>query len=90
MGQHLGKHELSVPKESSTVSERILTDSPESQDEVFGQGEADLNQNNGCSSKSPVVTDSMNAAVDLSSWNHPNTADPNASGHMLVTYQLRP
>uniref|UniRef100_A0A672MDS8 Myelin basic protein n=1 Tax=Sinocyclocheilus grahami TaxID=75366 RepID=A0A672MDS8_SINGR len=80
MGQHLGKHELSVPKESSTVSERILTDSPESQDEVFGQGEADLNQNNGCSSKSPVVTDSMNAAVDLSSWNHPNTADPNASG----------
>lgn len=44
-----------------------------------GLGEADLNQNNGCSSKSPVVTDSMNATVDHSSWNHPSTADPNAS-----------
>ncbi|XP_073703573.1 myelin basic protein-like [Garra rufa] len=81
MGQHLGKHEpITVSKGSSTVSERVPTDSPESQDEVFGEGEADLNQNNGCSSKSPVVTDSMNAAVDHSSWNHPNTADPDASG----------
>ncbi|XP_059423297.1 myelin basic protein-like isoform X1 [Carassius carassius] len=87
MGQHLGKREpLSVPKGSSTVSEHIPADSPVSQDEVFGLGEADLNQNNGCSSKSPVVTDSMNAAVDHSSWNHPSTADPDASGprpHMV-------
>lgn len=45
-----------------------------------GLGEADLNQNNGCSSKSPVVTDSVNAAVDHSSFNHPHTADPDASG----------
>ncbi|XP_056330783.1 myelin basic protein-like isoform X1 [Danio aesculapii] len=82
MGQHLGKREpLSVSKGSSTVSEHInSTDTPESQDEVFGLGEADLNQNNGCSSKSPVVTDSMNAEVHHSSWNQPNTVDPNASG----------
>lgn len=44
-----------------------------------GEGEADLNQNNGRSSKSPAVTDSMNAAVDHSSWKQPSTADPDAS-----------
>ncbi|ROL43066.1 Myelin basic protein [Anabarilius grahami] len=44
-----------------------------------GEGEADLNQNNGCSSKSPAVTDSMNAAVDHSSWKQPSSADPDAS-----------
>ncbi|XP_043115973.1 myelin basic protein-like [Puntigrus tetrazona] len=78
MGQHLGKREPhTVPKGASTVSEPVPTDS---QDEVFGLGEADLNQNNGCSSKSPVVTDSMNAAVDQSSWSHLSSDDPNASG----------
>ncbi|XP_051721625.1 myelin basic protein-like [Ctenopharyngodon idella] len=80
MGQHLGKREpLSVSKGSSTVSDHMSAASPEAQDEVFGEGEADLNQNNGCSSKSPAVTDSMNAAVDHSSWKQPSTADPDTS-----------
>ncbi|TRY71261.1 hypothetical protein DNTS_006991 [Danionella cerebrum] len=38
------------------------------------QGEADLNQNNGCSSKNPAPTDSITAEV------HPNSCDPNALG----------
>ncbi|XP_051576626.1 myelin basic protein-like isoform X2 [Myxocyprinus asiaticus] len=82
MGQHLGKREpLSVSKGSSTGSEHIMADSPaESQDEVFGLGEADMNQNNGCSSKSAVVTDSMNTEVHHSSWTQPSPDDPNASG----------
>ncbi|XP_039523242.1 myelin basic protein-like [Pimephales promelas] len=51
MGQHLGKP-LSVSKGSSTGSDQMSAESPEAQDEVFGEGEADLNQNNGSSSKS--------------------------------------
>ncbi|XP_051574054.1 myelin basic protein-like [Myxocyprinus asiaticus] len=82
MGQHLGKRELlSVSKGSSTVSEHSLVDAPaESQDEVFGLGEADMNQNNDCSSKCAVVTDSMNAEVHHSSWKQPSPDDPNALG----------
>ncbi|KAM6968023.1 myelin basic protein-like [Aplochiton taeniatus] len=34
---------------------------PDSQDEVFGLVEADVNQNNGCVSEKPAVTDSTSA-----------------------------
>ncbi|XP_067305520.1 myelin basic protein-like [Pseudorasbora parva] len=78
MGQHLVKREpLSVPKGSSTVSDQMSADSPEPQDEVFGLGEADLNQNNGCSSKSAAETDSMAPAVH-------HTAEPEGPRPHLV------
>ncbi|XP_052003002.1 myelin basic protein-like [Xyrauchen texanus] len=82
MGQDLGKHELlSDSKVSSTVSEHILVDaSAESQDEVFGLGEADMNQNNDCSGKCAAVTDSMNAEVHHSSWKQLSPDNPNALG----------
>lgn len=44
-----------------------------------GLGEADMNQNNDRSGKSPPVTDSTTATVHQSSWNQPNAADLNAS-----------
>lgn len=66
------------------MSDQMSADSPETQDEVFGLGEADLNQNNGCSSKSPAATDSMNAAVDHSSWKQPSAADPDGPRPHLV------
>ncbi|KAI7807216.1 myelin basic protein, partial [Triplophysa rosa] len=76
-GQHLGKRDpLSVSQGSSTESSKHIAESP---DEVFGLGEADMNQNNDRSGKSPPVTDSTTAVVHQSSWNQPNAADPNAS-----------
>ncbi|KAK7147986.1 hypothetical protein R3I94_010498 [Phoxinus phoxinus] len=79
MGQHLGKREpLSVSKGSSTVSDQMSADSPEAPDEVFGLGEADLNQNNGSSSKSPALSDSTEEAADQGVWKQSSgtTSDP--------------
>ncbi|XP_065099131.1 myelin basic protein-like isoform X1 [Paramisgurnus dabryanus] len=77
MGQHLVKREpLPVSQGSPKVSEHIA-ESPESQDEVFGLGEADMNQNNDCSGKSPLVSDSTTPVVHQSGWNQLNAADPN-------------
>ncbi|XP_061772332.1 myelin basic protein-like isoform X2 [Nerophis ophidion] len=52
---------------------------PETQDEVFGTGETDTNQNNGCISEKPAVTDSTGAEGPPSSWTPASTADPDAA-----------
>lgn len=52
---------------------------PESQDEVFGLGEADVNQNNGCVSEKPAVTDSTGAEGPPEAWSPASTADPDAA-----------
>ncbi|XP_077096522.1 myelin basic protein-like [Siphateles boraxobius] len=77
MGQHLGKHEPpSVSKGSSTVSDQMSADSPEAQDEVFGLGEADLNQNNGSSSKSPALSDSTEEEQSSGTTSDPDGPRP--------------
>ncbi|XP_069549158.1 myelin basic protein-like isoform X2 [Brachyistius frenatus] len=52
---------------------------PEPQDEVFGLGEADANQNNGCVSEKPAVTDSTGAEGPRQPWTPASTADPDAA-----------
>lgn len=51
---------------------------PEPQDEVFGLGEADADQNNGCVSEKPAVTDSTGAEGPPQPWPDASTADPDA------------
>lgn len=41
-----------------------------------GLGEADTNQNNGCVSLKPAVTDSTGAEVPRQDWSPASTADP--------------
>lgn len=83
MGQHLGKRES--PADSKAPSpepkaEQTTAPEPESQDEVFGLGEADANQNNGCSvSEKPAVTDSTGAEGPRQPWSDASTADPDAA-----------
>lgn len=81
MGQNLGKRDS--PADSKAPSpeprapeEMAETTDPESQDEVFGLGEADTNQNNGCVSLKPAVTDSTGAEVPRQDWSPASTADP--------------
>ncbi|KAL0984692.1 hypothetical protein UPYG_G00145440 [Umbra pygmaea] len=86
MGQHLGKRELhleSKPPSSEPVLEKkveapvgeIMAE-PETQDEVFGPGEADASQNNGLpSTKAAAVTDSTGAEGPDGSWDESSTAD---------------
>ncbi|XP_030638990.1 myelin basic protein-like [Chanos chanos] len=45
-----------------------------------GLGEADVNQNNGCPSKTTALTDSTGAEGPHGAWNPSSTADPNATG----------
>ncbi|KAG7469968.1 hypothetical protein MATL_G00134400 [Megalops atlanticus] len=88
MGQHLGKREMhledkappSEPRSGQTVTE------PESPDdnEVFGQGEADVNQNNGSPSQKTAATDSTGAGGPKNAWSDASTADPNAARPHLV------
>lgn len=84
MGQHFGKRELPTdskapspePKAEQTTSAAA---EPESQDEVFGLGEADANQNNGCVLEKPAVTDSKGAEGPRQPWTPASTADPDAA-----------
>ncbi|XP_068586199.1 myelin basic protein-like isoform X2 [Cebidichthys violaceus] len=83
MGQHLGKRESPTgSKAPSPEPEEVETtaaaaeEEPESQDEVFGLGEADANQNNGCVSEKPAVTDSTGAEGPRRPWPDASTADP--------------
>lgn len=82
MGQHLGKRESPTdsktpePNETENTSE---TGEAEPQDEVFGLGEADANQNNGCISTKPVVTDSTGAEGPCQPGTPASTADPDAA-----------
>ncbi|XP_047455278.1 myelin basic protein-like [Mugil cephalus] len=90
MGQHLGKKESPAdskapspePKameETAATAATAATAEPESQDEVFGLGEADANQNNGCVSEKPAVTDSTGAEGPRQPWLPASTADPDAA-----------
>ncbi|XP_075952546.1 myelin basic protein-like [Anarhichas minor] len=81
MGQHLGKRESPTgSKAPSPEPEEVETaaaaEEPESLDEVFGLGEADANQNNGCVSEKPAVTDSTGAEGPRQPWPDASTADP--------------
>ncbi|KAF1387563.1 hypothetical protein PFLUV_G00081170 [Perca fluviatilis] len=88
MGQHLGKRESPtvskapspepVAEQTATAAAAVAAE-PESHDEVFGLGEADANQNNGCISEKPAVTDSTGAEGPHQPWPHASTADPDAA-----------
>ncbi|KAJ7985160.1 hypothetical protein DPEC_G00349200 [Dallia pectoralis] len=87
MGQNLGKHEPhleSMPASSEPEGEKKARAAPvceimaesESQDEVFGPGEADADQNNGSSTtKAAAVTDSAGTEAPGGSWDQASTAD---------------
>ncbi|XP_026225857.1 myelin basic protein b [Anabas testudineus] len=83
MGQFLGKKESptdsKAPSPEPKAAQTTVAGDPESQDEVFGLGEADANQNNGCVSKKPVVTDSTGAEGPRHHWPPASTADPDAA-----------
>uniref|UniRef100_A0A8C3GF18 Myelin basic protein n=1 Tax=Cairina moschata TaxID=8855 RepID=A0A8C3GF18_CAIMO len=49
----------------------------------FLQGEADVNQNNGTSTKSPAVTDSKGAADPKNAWPEANPADTSSRPHLI-------
>ncbi|KAM9723847.1 myelin basic protein-like [Menidia menidia] len=87
MGQHLGKRESPTdskapspePREALVEVAKETAAEPESQDEVFGLGEADATQNNGCVSETPAVTDSTGAEGPRRAWTPASTADPDAA-----------
>ncbi|XP_069393865.1 myelin basic protein-like [Paralichthys olivaceus] len=85
MGQHLGKKEstadimASTPEPTAAPTAAVAVEEPESQDEVFGLGEADANQNNGCISTKPAVTDSTGTEGPHQPWTPASTADPDAA-----------
>ncbi|XP_062255218.1 myelin basic protein-like [Platichthys flesus] len=89
MGQHLGKKESPTDSMASSPEPNAAPTAaaapvaavaePESQDEVFGLGEADAYQNNGSISTKPAVTDSTGAEGPLQSWTPADTADPDTA-----------
>uniref|UniRef100_A0A670IAH2 Myelin basic protein n=1 Tax=Podarcis muralis TaxID=64176 RepID=A0A670IAH2_PODMU len=93
MGNHVGKREQSTEKAKNTegkVEEAEnkaspkadrLTQQPSEDNEVFG--EADVNQNNGTSSKSTAVTDSKGAADPKNAWKEANPADTTGRPHLV-------
>ncbi|XP_062320990.1 myelin basic protein-like isoform X1 [Osmerus eperlanus] len=82
MGQHLGKRETHPeskvtapsPEPEPAMTQQIQAE-PDSQDEVFGLAEADVNQNNGCVSETAVAADSTGAEGPGQAWTDANTAD---------------
>nr|XP_024659928.1 myelin basic protein [Maylandia zebra] len=77
MGQHLGKKEPNTDgKAPSLEPKETAVAEPEQQDEVFGLSEADANQNNGCVSEKPAVTDSTDPHQ---CWSPASTADPDVA-----------
>ncbi|XP_037533211.1 myelin basic protein [Nematolebias whitei] len=78
MGQHLGKKEADskAPSPEPKADPAGTTAVTETQDEVFGLGAADANQNNGCVSEKPAVTDSEGPRQP---WIIASTADPDAA-----------
>uniref|UniRef100_A0AAV2MB86 Myelin basic protein n=1 Tax=Knipowitschia caucasica TaxID=637954 RepID=A0AAV2MB86_KNICA len=75
MGQHLGKREPSMESKAPETKAAKPTE-PGEADEVFGLCEADANQNNGCISKTPAVTDSTGTEGPHPPGTSPTTADP--------------
>uniref|UniRef100_A0A673A1B6 Myelin basic protein n=1 Tax=Sphaeramia orbicularis TaxID=375764 RepID=A0A673A1B6_9TELE len=66
---------VSSPEPTAALTTAETAD-PEPQDEVFGLAEADANQNNGCISEKPAVTDSTGAEGPRQPWTPASTADP--------------
>ncbi|XP_042319201.1 myelin basic protein [Sceloporus undulatus] len=93
MGNHAGKREHSAEKlknpdtkgeesENKGNSKAVrLTQEPSEDNEVFG--EADVNQNNGTSTKSTVVTDSKDTADPKNAWKEANPADTTGRPHLV-------
>uniref|UniRef100_A0A452GRT1 Myelin basic protein n=1 Tax=Gopherus agassizii TaxID=38772 RepID=A0A452GRT1_9SAUR len=95
MGNHVGKRDQTAEKpiketkveeveeaenKASPKSTR-LTKQPSEDNEVFG--EADVNQNNGTSTKSTAVTDSKGTADSKNAWNEANPADTVGRPHLI-------
>ncbi|XP_072316065.1 myelin basic protein-like [Eucyclogobius newberryi] len=74
MGQHLGKRETTMDTKAPEPNAANTTELEA--DEVFGLCEADANQNNGCISKKPAVTDSTGAEGPHPPETPPTTEDP--------------
>uniref|UniRef100_H2N2H9 Myelin basic protein n=1 Tax=Oryzias latipes TaxID=8090 RepID=H2N2H9_ORYLA len=83
MGQQLGKRESPTNSKASSPEPRAAKQrwaaETEPQDEVFGPGETDALQNNGCVSEKPVVTDSTGAEGPHQPRTPASTADPDAA-----------
>uniref|UniRef100_A0A8D0G4B0 Myelin basic protein n=1 Tax=Sphenodon punctatus TaxID=8508 RepID=A0A8D0G4B0_SPHPU len=58
-----------------------ITKEPSEDNEVFG--EADVNQNNGTSTKSTAVTDSKSTADPKNAWKEANPADTAGRPHLI-------
>ncbi|XP_066480050.1 myelin basic protein [Tiliqua scincoides] len=93
MGNHVGKRDQSAEKvkiaeakveeAENKGSPKVvrLTQEPSEENEVFG--EADVNQNNGTSTKSPAVTDSKGTADPKNAWKEANPADLTGRPHLV-------
>ncbi|XP_063253743.1 myelin basic protein isoform X4 [Prinia subflava] len=93
MGNHVGKREHSTEKSAKNAETKVeeaakespkaarLTQQSSEDNEVFG--EADVNQNNGTSTKSPAVTDSKGTADPKNAWPEANPADRTGRPHLI-------
>ncbi|XP_050185953.1 myelin basic protein isoform X2 [Myiozetetes cayanensis] len=93
MGNHVGKREHSADKSSKSAETKVeesakespktarLTQQSSEDNEVFG--EADVNQNNGTSTKNPAVTDSKGTADPKNAWQEANPADTTGRPHLI-------
>ncbi|XP_036609126.1 myelin basic protein isoform X1 [Trichosurus vulpecula] len=94
MGNHVGKRELTSEKPNkdaetnvgqtenkrTIATQELPQETPEDND-VFG--EADVNQNNGPSSKGTAVTDSKSTADPKNAWTEANPADTVGRPHLI-------
>ncbi|XP_035384191.1 myelin basic protein-like [Electrophorus electricus] len=76
MGQHLGKREALPETKALSEPAHSTSDATESQDDVFGLNEPDVNQNKDHPSKSTGTA----ASAALHSKDRANPEDPGASG----------
>uniref|UniRef100_A0A8C0UR88 Myelin basic protein n=1 Tax=Cyanistes caeruleus TaxID=156563 RepID=A0A8C0UR88_CYACU len=93
MGNHVGKREHSTEKSTKNAETKVeeaakespkaarLTQQSSEDNEVFG--EADVNQNNGSSTKSPAVTDPKGTADPKNAWPEANPADRTGRPHLI-------
>ncbi|XP_008106961.1 myelin basic protein isoform X1 [Anolis carolinensis] len=93
MGNQAGKRDHSTEKlknpdtkgeedeNKASSKEAQLTHEPSEDNEVFG--EADVNQNNGTSTKSTAVTDSKDTADPKNAWKEANPADTTGRPHLV-------
>ncbi|XP_053100414.1 myelin basic protein isoform X2 [Hemicordylus capensis] len=93
MGNHVGKRDLGAEKVKNTeakveeAEDKVdpkavrLTQEPSEDNEVFG--EADVNQNNGTSTKSTAVTDSKGTVGPKNAWKEANPADTTGRPHLV-------